>query len=251
MLKTAYKILSVPVFILLLTACGAGENDPGTEYAPNMYHAVSYEPLIQITNEDEGAWVSSNEDEYGEYYSSNPNNPFGMNMRQPVDKTVRRTENGMLPYRIHPDSLELAGRILENPLTVSDGILENGKVLYTKYCTHCHGANGGGSMDETALVGKVYKGVPSYSVGRVATVSGGHIFHVITHGKGRMGAHGSQVLQEDRWKIVHYVQTLQGNTETAAPESPEGDAPEVTEEEMTGTETASASESSPADNTGE
>ena len=103
------------------------------------------------------------------------------------------------------DSLELAGRILENPLPENDAITKEGEVLYTKYCTHCHGENGGGSMDETAKVGQVYQGVPAYNTGRVATVSGGHIFHVITHGKGRMGAHGSQVQQEDRWKIVRYV----------------------------------------------
>ena len=32
---------------------------------------------------------------------------------------------------------------------------------------------------------------------------------VITHGKGRMWGHGSQISIEDRWKIVKYVQTLQ------------------------------------------
>ena len=74
MLKISYKLLSIPAAILLLSACNAGKDDTGTEYAPNMYHAVSYEPLIQITEKDAGAWVSSNEDEYGEYYSSNPNN---------------------------------------------------------------------------------------------------------------------------------------------------------------------------------
>jgi len=209
MLKISYKLLSIPAAILLLSACNAGKDDTGTEYAPNMYHAVSYEPLIQITEKDAGAWVSSNEDEYGEYYSSNPNNPFSMNMREPVANTVARSANGMLPYRLPADSLELAGRILENPYPASDEIIKEGKVLYTKYCTHCHGQAGQGSQDETAKVGQVIKGVPAYNVGRVANVSGGHIFHVITHGKGRMGSHASQVQQADRWKIVRYVQTLQ------------------------------------------
>lgn len=204
-----YKIISLPVLVLVLASCGAGKNDPGTEFAPNMYHAVPYEPLIQITEKDAGDWVGSDEDVYGEYYSSNPNNPYNMNMRVPAENTVPRARNGMLPYRIHKDSLELAARTIENPLPASDEVIANGKVLYTKYCTHCHGENGGGSMDETALVGKVLQGVPSYSAGRVSQLSGGHVFHVITHGKGRMGAHGSQVQQEDRWKIVRYVETLQ------------------------------------------
>jgi mono/diheme cytochrome c family protein len=209
MLKTTYKILSIPAIILVLGSCGAGKDDTGTEYAPNMYHAVSYEPLIQITEKDAGAWVSSDDDEYGEYYSSNPNNPHSMNMRVPAENTVARSENGMLPYRLPADSLELAAKILKNPFPATQEIISEGQMLYTKYCTHCHGAAGGGSMDETAKVGEVFKGVPAYNVGRVAEVSGGHIFHVITHGKGRMGSHASQVQQADRWKIVRYVQTLQ------------------------------------------
>jgi len=36
-----------------------------------------------------------------------------------------------------------------------------------------------------------------------------NIFHVITHGKGRMWAHGSQVTPEERWKIAHYIHKLQ------------------------------------------
>ncbi|WKK87479.1 c-type cytochrome [Marivirga arenosa] len=204
-----FQIIFLGFVTVVLVSCKAGKDEPGLEYAPNMYHAVSYEPLTQITDKEQGAWVSSDDDEYGEYFNSNPNNPFGMTMREPVSNTVPRSENGMLPYRLHKDSLDLAARILENPLPNNEAVVAEGKVLYTKYCTHCHGENGGGSMDETAKVGQVYQGVPAYNTGRVATVSGGHIFHVITHGKGRMGAHGSQVLQEDRWKIVRYVQTLQ------------------------------------------
>ena len=37
----------------------------------------------------------------------------------------------------------------------------------------------------------------------------GKIFHTITFGKNLMGSHASQLNHEERWKIVHYVQTLQ------------------------------------------
>jgi mono/diheme cytochrome c family protein len=204
-----FQILFFGLITILVVACKPGKDDPGMEYAPNMYHAVSYEPLTQITDKDAGAWVGSDEDEYGEYFNSNPNNPFGMTMRKPVGNTVPRSENGMLPYRLPKDSVELAGEIMKNPLPDTEAVVAEGKVLYTKYCTHCHGENGGGSMDETAKVGAVYQGVPSYSAGATSRLSEGHIFHVITHGIRRMGAHGSQVQQEDRWKIVRYVQTLQ------------------------------------------
>ncbi len=83
--------------------------------------------------------------------------------------------------------------------------LEEGKVLYGRYCQHCHGEGGKGD----GLVGKMYKGVPSYSADAYKTMNDGHIFHVITNGKGRMWPHGSQVTPEERWKIVHYVHKLQ------------------------------------------
>ena len=44
---------------IILAGCKAGGDNPGLEYAPNMYHSVAYEPLSQITDEDAGAWVNS------------------------------------------------------------------------------------------------------------------------------------------------------------------------------------------------
>lgn len=199
------------IYVLLIAAgtmlfsCKAKDEYQGTEYAPNMYHSVPYEPLTQITNEEEGNIISNREDGKGEYYNSNPNNPHKMNMREPVANTVKRSGTGFLPYKLPKDSLDLAASILENPYEASEAIIGEGKTLYTTYCSACHGDTGQGDGE----VGKVLKGVPSYSVGRVSEVSQGHVFHVITHGKGRMGAHGSQVDISDRWKIARYVQTLQ------------------------------------------
>ena len=47
----------------------------------------------------------------------------------------------------------------------------------------------------------------------------GKIFHSITYGKGLMGQHASQLTAEERWKLVYYVQKLQGPKETAAADS--------------------------------
>jgi hypothetical protein len=40
-------------------------------------------------------------------------------------------------------------------------------------------------------------------------VADGHIYYVITNGKGRMAQHASQVEPLERWKIVNYVRELQ------------------------------------------
>jgi mono/diheme cytochrome c family protein len=188
-----------------LWSCKAKNDFQGLEYAPNMYHSVPYEGLSQITNEDEGQWLSNREDGLGEYYNSNPNNPNLMNMRDPVTNTVKRSSAGFLPYRIHKDSAEYAGRVLVNPLDSTAEILSDGKTLFNIYCASCHGETGMGD----GKVGQVFLGVPAYNVGRVKELPEGQIFHTITHGRGRMMAHGSQVSVEERWKITRYVQVLQ------------------------------------------
>ena len=182
------------------------------EYAPNMYHSVAYEPLKQIKDKSAGMWVNSTEERIGEYYSSNPNNPYEMNMRKPVKNTIARKKFTMgtdLYFdagRIHKDSLAQSARQLKNPFPAGDeDVLAEGKGLYLTYCSHCHGKNGGADGPVAAQ----YPGVPKYSSRAVKDLPEGHIYHVITHGKGRMWPHGSQVAPDERWKIVRYVQVLQ------------------------------------------
>ena len=180
-----------------LSSCKRDPNNPGLEFAPNMYLSEGYEPYRQV--------------------KANPINPMGLNMRDPVAGTVSRanydTRFGtgdsakvdLMVYNIPKDSIGIAERTLTNPVPLNEKTLAEGKVLYERYCQHCHGATGAGD----GTVGKVYKGVPNYKADAYKTMSDGHIFHVITHGKGRMWPHGSQVDPEERWKIVHYVHQLQ------------------------------------------
>jgi mono/diheme cytochrome c family protein len=199
---STYLIVIVGVS-LGLGSCSASGDYPGTEYAPQMYHSVAYEPLTQIKNEEEGMWLSNREDGRGEFFNSNINNPYGMNMREPVPNTVPRTRNGMLPYRLRVSDLE-GSALVENPIELTDEVLAQGGQLYIQYCSACHG--GGGEGD--GRVGEVIGGVANLKGGAYLELPEGHIFHVITHGKGRMGPHGSQISIERRWKIVHYVKQV-------------------------------------------
>lgn len=204
--------------IVLLAGCGAGGNRQGTEYAPNMYHSVAYEPYSQITDKDAGRWLTSIEypDNHAEFYNSNQFNPFHMNMREPAPNTVKRNAQGWLPYRLPNDStgLRMADR-LKNPLDSSAAVVGAGKALYEMYCDHCHGpkGEGNGKVAEGVEVDGVkkgnYNGVPNYKSDALRKITEGHIFHVITYGKNLMWPHGSQISPEDRWKIAKYVKTLQ------------------------------------------
>jgi mono/diheme cytochrome c family protein len=167
--------------------------DTRWEFAPNMYHSEAYEPLSQIIDDSADFNV-------GNEYNSNPYNPYRMNMRMPPKGTVQRNPQGLLPYKLDSADLALANS-LTNPVSLTPEILEEGKGLYVRYCAHCHGESGQGD----GPVNSAYKGVANLTAGQVATVSEGHIFHVITYGKGRMWPHRSQVDPQSRWKIAHYV----------------------------------------------
>jgi mono/diheme cytochrome c family protein len=187
----------------LSTSCQRDPNDPGTEYAPQMYHSIPYEPLSQTAD------------------FKHPYNEYGMNMRKPVAGTIKRSSTfspgapstrwsdesigDVMIYNLDPNDIERSAKELKNPYPASKEVLAEGAVLYNRYCAMCHGENGDGQ----GKVAAQYKGVPSYNAGRVATLNEGHIFHTITYGRGRMWPHGSQVSPQDRWKIVHYVQSLQ------------------------------------------
>jgi mono/diheme cytochrome c family protein len=203
---------------ILLVGCSADGNDQGVEYAPNMYHSVAYEPYKQITDKDAGRWLTSIEypDGHAEYYNSNNFNPHRMTMREPAENTVSRNSRGWLPYRLPNDStgLRLANR-LKNPMDSSAITLSAGKALYETYCDHCHGAKGEGDgkvatgVTIDGVEKKAYAGVPNYKADALKNITEGHIFHVITYGKGLMKPHGSQVNADERWKIAKYVKSLQ------------------------------------------
>jgi cytochrome c len=191
------KLSIILAAVFFVTAClSSCNNDGGSgwEFAPNMYRSVGYEPYSQT--------------------EKNKINKNGMNMRLPVAGTVSRRNyqttfdssgRDLMIYNVHKDSIEIAERVLVNPVPNNDKTLADGKVLYNRYCQHCHGEGGEGN----GLVAEQYKGVPNYKADAYLNMNDGHIFHVITHGKGRMWSHGSQVTPEERWKIVHYVHKLQ------------------------------------------
>lgn len=194
-------------FAVVLSACVRSPEDPGTEYAPQMYVSKAYEPFSQVDGKD----------------GLNTINPNGANMRTPPANTIARrrynitfegddstskTRRDIMSYNIHKDSMAISEKVLKNPFKPTANVMEEGKILYTRFCAHCHGENGDGK----GKVNDQYKGVANISAsGALKNLNGGHIYHVITHGKGRMWAHSSLVNPDERWKIVWYVHKLQGH----------------------------------------
>lgn len=93
-----------------------------------------------------------------------------------------------------------------NPLPRTQANLERGKFVFENNCMVCHGAKGLGD-------GPVVPRFPApfnLQAQQAKNLTDAQIYELITKGRGRMGAYGGHVLREDRWKVVHYIRTLQG-----------------------------------------
>jgi mono/diheme cytochrome c family protein len=193
-IKFVFASALVGLVMAGFTSCGKrDENSPGVEFMPDMYRSNSLE-----------------------YYGTHVvDGVVEQTAKEPVKGTVAR---GYLPYAYDntPEGYEKATANLKNPLTAKsrEEYEKEGEVIYGKFCVHCHGASGGG---DGKVAAKLPGPPPAYS--GIKDLTEGKIFHSITYGKGMMGQHASQLTQEERWKLVYYVQKLQGPKATPAADS--------------------------------
>ncbi len=126
--------------------------------------------------------------------------------RLPAAGTIPR---GFMPYMYANDTggYADAGRYLHNPLAKNIINLNQGEILYGKFCITCHGPLGHGD-GPVAL--KLPGAPPSYVSPILMALPEGKMFHTLTYGKNLMGSHASQLTADERWKLVMYVQKLQG-----------------------------------------
>ncbi|HEU4719105.1 MAG TPA: cytochrome c [Bacteroidia bacterium] len=185
------KLLAFGTFALmgamLLNSCVKENPDsPGFEYMPDMYRSPSVE-----TN-GKNAWLKDS---------------VQMGNMIPPDGTVPR---GFIPFP-YPNTIQgdsLASLFWKNPLPKCDSIEEEGKKLFEINCIYCHGPKGDGQGP--LVTSNKYGATPPNYATKYAdgVLTDGHIYHVITYGKGNMGSHAYQLTPEERWKVIEYVQRL-------------------------------------------
>lgn len=178
-------------------SCSAGGDDPGYEYAPNMYHSFGYEPMTQEADKP------------------NTINPNGMNMRLPAPHTIARGQMDFALYSfpVSNESYEAAASLV-NPVAASPEVIAQGQTLFNINCTPCHGENGKG--DGTIVADGKFPPPPSYDSDRIKTTPDGKLFYSIRYGKNLMGAYGTTLTPEQIWKVVHYIRTVSGPYKNAA-----------------------------------
>lgn len=180
-------ILKIGFFaaVIFFSACST-DSDPGYEFMPNMYRSPSLETYSE-------------------------NSITGMNALIPVEGTISRGNLKTFNYEGTLEGYLLAGNEAVNPLGKTEENLADGKALYGMFCEHCHGATGAG---DGTITHAVYSAVPHYNDSKLlrrcdlpmSDLKSGHIFHAITYGLNAMGPHASQITEDERWKIVLYVQ---------------------------------------------
>jgi mono/diheme cytochrome c family protein len=178
---------------IFVTSCHDPKK-PGLEFMPEMYRSPDYET-----------------------YSPSPLNADSMSAMLPVAGTVARNQFMLFNYKNTPEDYERAGTELKNPIAANEENLEEGKRLFNIYCIHCHGEHGDGKglMNITSKGGGPFP-VPSYFDDAHKELPDGKMFFSITYGKNLMGPHAPQVSQEERWKIILYINKLQDDGLAAA-----------------------------------
>ncbi len=175
----------------LMASCSKDLNNPGLQYAPEMYESIPYDAFKQVRDSV---------------------TPFSnhLTMQIPPSGTVPR--GGYLEgFEFGDgDSVKLSAGVVNypNPIPLSDTILKQGEVLYVRFCAICHGkgGKGDGSITKNGAIKP-----KAYDSDALKNYTDGQIYHTIMYGKNNMMGYTSQLQYEERWKIVHYVKTLQGD----------------------------------------
>lgn len=182
-----WKLLMVAVLVLPSTAClrGCTSSRPPIHVNPNMDHQPKY--------------ISQGSSAF--FYD-------GGAMRPPVPGTVARGEP--IDATSFSTGRDSAGQFIDNPLPVSDEVLHRGRERYDIFCRPCHGETGDGQS-----VIRERTGIPSANLldERIRQYPDGQIYSVITEGMGLMADYASQIRPEDRWRIIHYIRSLQNEQE--------------------------------------
>ena len=177
-------VIVIGVLLLIQSILAVDTSERNLEFMPDMAYSTAARSL-----------------------TDNPRLPSGITQQHLVPGTVARGQLEEFAYGVGPEEAARAGRELENPFDLEDELaLQRGADRYAVFCIHCHGDG----IDPGPVAAR--GGVPPQSLlgARAQSIADGEMFHVITLGQGNMGAHGSQIPPEDRWRIILHVRTLQG-----------------------------------------
>lgn len=184
-------LIPILLAMVVLVTCRRNYSKPGMEYMPDMAHSLAYETYTK-PKKDNSVTLFQN----------------GQTALVPPHGSIPA---GFTPYTL-PNTAEgyaEAALRVNNPIANTKVNLERGKQIFTIHCSPCHGKKGDG--EGSAVVASDYKLAKppiNFTAPAPGYLTAGRMFHSITYGKGMMGSYASQVSQEDRWKVIHYINSL-------------------------------------------
>lgn len=196
-LENVFKnVVLVGIVLVLFSSCNNDPLSPGIEYMPDMYRSPAIEEYVDYGEMKDRIDVEVSET---------------MSARKPVAGTISYSEDGSkaqfnfpYPYENTVEEYEKAGAELVNPVVFTEEVYVNAKAKYEIFCIHCHGEKGAGNG--ILVENGKFAAPPAYQ--GIEGLTQGKMFHTLHYGKGNMGSHAGQLTREERWELVHYVQTL-------------------------------------------
>ncbi len=203
--------LFLAVALTLCVACGflirPQRSRPNVEFLPEMVRTAAYKA-----------------------YSANPNFPDGKTLQQPPPDTIPRGFHSV-DYPATEAGAIRAGEELANPYKFENlAAFTRGGSVFRTWCLPCHGATGRG---DGAVPMRGFPAPPPLNSEKTIALKDGRMFHILTYGQKNMPSYASQVSEDDRWKAILYVRSLQRSaqaTQAPAPQSaltPSPSSPEV------------------------
>lgn len=220
-------VLSLSLLFLASSCQQPGGNNPGSEFMPDMAHAVSYEANY-YTYYSYNTWGT--EDEYYEYAKPRvpvkgtvPRGYAGLSydghdahleksmQGELLNSSISIPMNGSVPYHYEDTGTDRmkASDELMNPFPISDAEMKDVKELYDIYCGICHGtkADGDGYL---AREGTKYPVQPAnLLLDQFVTMTNGQFYFTIMYGKNLMGGYADKLSYPERWQVIHYIRSLQ------------------------------------------
>ncbi len=196
--KNTMIVLALVASVASIVGCGgAGGNDPGSAYMPDMYYSRAYEAYGYNNNPEDHDLKAR-----GVFFNGIP-----------VAGTMARGDAYSFPIP-SGDSGYARAASYQAPAEVKMMTavqMKEGERLYLINCGICHGA----ALDGN---GPLFKGGDGpYPVAPknlkddyAKKLSDGQLYHVITYGKGQMGSYASQLHPDQRWWVINYLKSKQG-----------------------------------------
>lgn len=212
-MKNKMKYFAALAVTFSVLSCKSGGEFTGREYMPDMAHSIAYEANLS-TYYSLNQW--STKAEYEKFVQPRLPVPGTVPHGKSEEEFHNRKSYTYPTYAFgnsEEERTKATELILDNPIKVNsiqdlENVLGKGKELYEIYCSSCHGkaADGNGQLYASG----VYPAAPqNFMKDELIASTDGRYYHAIMHGKNVMLSHADKLSHDERWKVIHYIRSLQ------------------------------------------